>query len=55
MTETEGVIKFQLEWQAGPAWQGPEVEVLERWRRRMLERGVLGQNPDRPGTVGNDE
>lgn len=47
MTETEGVIKFDLKWHAGPAWQGPEIEVLDRWRSHMLAHEVLGQIPAR--------
>ena len=47
MTETEGVIKFDLVWTAGSPWQGPEIDVLEHWRNHMLEHEVLGQNPER--------
>lgn len=47
MSETEGVIKFELEWEAAPPWQGPEIGVLERWREEMLAHAVLGQDSAR--------
>lgn len=47
MSETEGVIKFDLQWDASPPWQGPEIEVLEYWRGQMRAHAVLGQDPDR--------
>ncbi|MEJ2132335.1 MAG: class II aldolase/adducin family protein [Gammaproteobacteria bacterium] len=47
MSKTEGVIKFDLEWDASTPWEGPEIGVLERWREEMLARGVLGQDADR--------
>ncbi len=43
----EGVIKFQLDFQQGPA-PGAELLVeLDAWRAIFLRRGLLGQDPER--------
>ena len=38
MAGTQDVIRLELEWDAGPTWQGPEVEAPTRREARSLER-----------------
>ncbi len=43
----EGVIKFQLDFQAGPAPRPGLLRELNAWRRIFLSLGLLGQDPAR--------
>jgi hypothetical protein len=47
MAEQEGVIKFQLDFRGAPPIAEPEIEALNRWRGRLIERGLLGQDNSR--------
>lgn len=43
----EGVIKFQLDFQKGPAPADELLTELNAWRSIFLQLGLLGQDPDR--------
>jgi len=43
----EGVIKFQLKFQAGPAPAAELLQELNAWRSIFLQLGLLGQDPGR--------
>lgn len=50
--ETEGVIKFDLHWQAGPAATADFLRPLESWRQRLRAIDGIGANPRRYGGIG---
>ena len=50
--EEEGVIKFRLQWQAGPAANADVLRPLEDWRRRLHAIDGIGANPQRYGGIG---
>lgn len=43
----EGVIKFQLDFQFGPAPEEPLLHELNHWRSVFLAQALLGQDPGR--------
>ncbi len=43
----EGVIKFHLDFRAGPAPEESLLVELNAWRARFLELGLIGQDPQR--------
>ena len=43
----EGVIKFQLDFNEGPAPEPDLLTVLNAWRSIFLQLGLLGQDPER--------
>ena len=45
--EHEGVIKFQLDFQEGPAPAAELLQELNAWRSIFIELGLLGQDPHR--------
>lgn len=46
--EQEGVIKFNLDYEAGPPQGASEyVRTLSAWRRLMVVAGLMGQAPER--------
>ena len=47
MDNREGVIKFNLDFRAGPAPAQHEVAELNRWRQRLYALGLVGQDPAR--------
>lgn len=51
MTETEGVIKFNLTFHE-ETLTGIDVDVLSGWRGVMKSLGMLGEEPDRYGGYG---
>jgi ribulose-5-phosphate 4-epimerase/fuculose-1-phosphate aldolase len=46
-TRLEGVIKFQLDFQEGPAPPENLLQELNAWRSIFLSLGLIGQNPAR--------
>ncbi|MEY2341193.1 class II aldolase/adducin family protein [Acidithiobacillus sp. IBUN Pt1247-S3] len=50
--EEEGVIKFQLHWQASGAPASDFLGDLESWRRRLRAIGGIGADPRRYGGIG---
>ncbi|MEN8214265.1 MAG: class II aldolase/adducin family protein [Pseudomonadota bacterium] len=47
MSETEGVIKFKLDFEQGGAFDYPQIEGIEQWRRRLMQLGLIGQDAQR--------
>ena len=47
MNETEGVIKFQLDFERGRALDYAQIESIERWRQRLMQLGLIGQDDER--------
>ena len=47
MTETEGVIKFDLQYQASLPEPGPALDELLQWRDVFFRLGIIGQDPSR--------
>ncbi|HBH35444.1 MAG TPA: aldolase [Gammaproteobacteria bacterium] len=47
MSETEGVIKFQLDFEQGRALDFPQIESIELWRQRLMRLGLIGQDDAR--------
>lgn len=45
--EREGVIKFALDYQPGPAFAGPELVELNAWRQILWQLGLIGRDPQR--------
>ena len=43
----EGVIKFQLDFDLGPAPEAQLLVELNQWREVFLQHGLLGQDPQR--------
>jgi L-ribulose-5-phosphate 4-epimerase len=52
MSEQEGVIKFQLQYQQQMALTAEDVAELNSWRTVMLQLGMLGQTPTRYDNYG---
>lgn len=52
MTEQEGVIKFQLQYQQRAQLSADDVAELTCWRKIMLQLGMLGQTPERYDNYG---
>lgn len=52
MTEQEGVIKFQLDFNQQAALQAADVAEINSWRAIMLQLGMLGQTPLRYDNYG---
>ena len=49
---TEGVIKFQLDYQAGPPLPAPSLHTLNHWRAILYRHQLIGQDPARYGGYG---
>lgn len=49
MTEREGVIKYRLDYQAGPPRDDPEFAELNAWRTILFQLGLIGQDSARYG------
>jgi len=47
MTESEGVIKFDLQYQASPPEPGHALDELLQWRDVFFRMGIIGQDPAR--------
>ncbi len=47
MSETEGVIKFQLDFKRGGALDYAQIERIELWRQRLMRLGLIGQDDKR--------
>jgi L-ribulose-5-phosphate 4-epimerase len=47
MSETEGVIKFQLDYEQCDSLDDSQVADLEKWRQRLLRLGLIGQDARR--------
>ena len=47
MSQTEGVIKFQLEFEQGGVLEFPQIENIEQWRQRLVQLGLIGQDDKR--------
>lgn len=47
MSEQEGVIKYQLDWEEAPAIEPFDFDALTRWHGRFKQAGLLGQDPER--------
>ncbi|TNE56747.1 MAG: class II aldolase/adducin family protein [Alphaproteobacteria bacterium] len=47
MAEQEGVIKFHLDHQDEQLPEGFDVEPIVLWRRKLMECGLVGQDPSR--------
>ena len=47
MNETEGVIKFQLDFEQGGALDYPQIESIEQWRQSLMRLGLIGQDDAR--------
>ena len=47
MSETEGVIKFQLDYQQCDSLDHAQIADLEKWRQRLLRLGLIGQDAQR--------
>ena len=47
MTETEGVIKFDLQYQASAPEPGNALDELLQWRDVFFRLGIIGQDPAR--------
>lgn len=47
MSKTEGVIKFQLDFEQGEALDYPQVESIERWRQQLMQLGLIGHDDAR--------
>jgi len=47
MSETEGVIKFQLDFEQGRVRDYPQIESIEQWRQRLMRLGLIGQDDAR--------
>lgn len=52
MTEQEGVIKFQLQFQQQTVLSAADVADISSWRTIMLQLGMLGQTPQRYDNYG---
>ena len=47
MTETEGVIKFDLQYQVSAAEPGHALDQVLQWRDVFFRLGIIGQDPGR--------
>lgn len=52
MTEQEGVIKFQLDFNQQAVLKTADVAEINSWRTIMLQLGMLGQTPSRYDNYG---
>ena len=52
MQEQEGVIKFQLFYQAAPLPANIDITELNAWRTLCVQTGMLGQHPERYDNYG---
>ena len=52
MPEIEGIIKYTLHYRPTAAVARPEVGQLTRWRTKLLDAGLMGQDPARYGGYG---
>jgi hypothetical protein len=50
--ETEGVIKFELDYTQAPPLAGNQIALLNGWRRIFYLSGLIGQDQDRYGGYG---
>jgi len=50
--ETEGVTKFQLEFEAGHPLDDELLRELSAWRRRLYDAGLIHRHPQRYGGLG---
>ncbi|MBU2825924.1 class II aldolase/adducin family protein, partial [Acidithiobacillus ferrooxidans] len=48
----EGVIKFQLDWHAGPVIACALQATLGHWRDVLHAHGLIGADPARYGGIG---
>ncbi|MDE2732358.1 MAG: class II aldolase/adducin family protein [Bacteroidota bacterium] len=47
MTELEGITKYDLYYTPSPPLAGSAVEEISRWRQKMVQAKLIGQDPDR--------
>jgi L-ribulose-5-phosphate 4-epimerase len=52
MTQSEGILKFQLDFAPGPALSDDEVRELNAWRKLLYMTRLVGQDPQRYGGYG---
>jgi len=52
MAEAEGVIKYRLDFSDGLPPPSEAIVELEVWRKKLMELGMLGQEPARYGGYG---
>ena len=52
MKQHEGVVKFQLQYMAGPALPFDQLRELNAWRRILFMTNLVGQDPNRYGGFG---
>ena len=52
MASAEGVIKFAMEHEEGPAMPATELADLNAWRRILFQLALIGQDPKRYGGFG---
>ena len=52
MGETEGVIKFQLDFEQGEALDYAQIESIEQWRQHLMRLGLIGQDDERYAGLG---
>ncbi len=53
MSIDEGYIKFESDWQPGPAADSNLTALLDRWRRPLFEAGLIGHYEDLGVGYGN--
>ncbi|MGB1251451.1 MAG: class II aldolase/adducin family protein [Candidatus Promineifilaceae bacterium] len=52
MSEKEGVIKFQLDFQSAAALSAETIAELNAWRKVLVMMGMIGQTPERYSNYG---
>src|SRR5690349_13581800 len=52
MKQHEGVVKFQMQFIAGPALPFDQLRELNAWRRILFMTNLIGQDSDRYGGFG---
>jgi len=52
MAKLEGIIKYQLEFMAGPGLPPELLQELNRWRQILVAKALIGQVPVQPAKDG---
>ena len=52
MTQLEGITKYDLHFTPSPPLAWSAVEEISRWRQKMVQAKLIGQDPDRYGGYG---
>lgn len=53
MTVDEGYVKYHSNWTRGPAVDSRVAALLDRWRRRLFDAGLIGYDTDLDVGYGN--